>query len=80
MGQDIGIKKIVVLGNRVKNEEDKNLIRESLSDFEILGFVPEHDEIVNADRAGSRPFDSVDDIPEELYAIATSLERMNQEK
>jgi CO dehydrogenase maturation factor len=80
LGRDIGIEKIVVLGNRVKNEDDKKLIRESLSDFEILGFIPEYDEVVNADRAGSRPFDSVNDIPEELYEIATSLERMNQEK
>ncbi len=33
LGQDIGIKKIVVLGNKVRSVEDENLITESLSDF-----------------------------------------------
>lgn len=80
LGQDIGIKNIVVLGNRVRNEEDENLIRESLPDFEILGFVSEHEEIVKSDRAGTRPFQNADDIPEDIFKIAARLEEMNQEQ
>jgi len=76
LGRDIGIKNILVLGNRVKNSEDEELIRESLADFEILGFLPEHEEIVSADRGGVRPFATVDDIPEEVFAIVEKLENM----
>jgi len=76
LGQDIGIENIIVLGNRVKNAEDEQLIRDSLADFEILGFLPEHDEIVNADRDGVRPFEAVDDIPEEVFQIVKKLENM----
>ena len=78
LGQDIGIKNIVILGNRVKSEADKDLIRESMSDYTILGFMPELDEIIQSDREGKRPFDDISTIPEELKFIAQKL--MNLEK
>ncbi|MCG8688993.1 MAG: AAA family ATPase [Desulfobacterales bacterium] len=73
LGQDIGIKNIIILGNRVTSDEDKKLIQESMSDYEILGFLPELDEIVQSDRDGSRPFDDISTIPDELKQIAEKL-------
>jgi CO dehydrogenase maturation factor len=73
LGHDIGIKNIVVLGNRVKSEEDKQLIRSSMPDYEILGFIPEMDEIVSSDRDGTRPFDDITQIPEELIEVTKKL-------
>lgn len=73
LGRDIGIQNIVILGNRVRSDEDRDLIRESMSDYEILGFLPELDEIVQSDRDGNRPFDDISTIPEELRRIAEKL-------
>ncbi len=73
LGKDIGIQNIVVLGNRVKSDEDKALITESMPDYKILGFLPELDEIVKSDRDGTRPFDDIANIPEELRQIAEKL-------
>jgi len=73
LGQDIGIKNIVVLGNRVKSEQDKQLIQTSMPGYEILGFIPEMDEIVASDRNGTRPFDDITQIPEELIKITKKL-------
>lgn len=73
LGRDIGIKNIVVLGNRVRSEEDKALIRDTMPDYEILGFLPELDEIVQCDRDGNRPFDDINAIPPELREIAEKL-------
>lgn len=73
LGQDIGIKRIVVLGNRVRNKEDEDRIRESLSDFEIIGFLPEFDEVAEADRRGVRPFDDVTTIPTEIRQLAAKF-------
>jgi CO dehydrogenase maturation factor len=78
LGKDIGIKRIVVLGNRVRNEQDKELIRSSLPDFEIIGFVPEHDEIVESDRQGLRPFDDIAKVPQELFEAASQLISFNK--
>ena len=77
LGDDIGIKNIVVLGNRVTCPEDEALIRETLSDYNILGFLPEMDEIVKSDRSGDRPFDDISDVPEPLKAIAEKLMALN---
>jgi CO dehydrogenase maturation factor len=73
LGQDIGIKNIVVVGNRVKSDADKQLIRDSMPGYEILGFIPEMDEIVLADRNGTRPFDDITQMPDELKEITEKL-------
>ncbi len=77
LGTDIGIKNIVVLGNRIRSEEDKQLIRKSMPDYEILGFIPEMDEIVNSDRDGTRPFDDITQIPGELKEITKKLLKLD---
>lgn len=73
LGSDLGIKNIVVLGNRVRDEQDKQLIREAFPAHDILGFIPELDEIVQADREGRRPFENINDAPEQIFALAESL-------
>ena len=67
----------MVLGNRVRSEEDKQLIRENMSDYEILGFIPEMDEIMNSDRDGTRPFDDITQIPEELKEVTKKLFKLD---
>lgn len=78
LGTDIGIQKVLVLGNRVKGAEDEELIRSSLPDFEILGFLPENDEVVASDREGRRPFENIADAPAELYDIVSRLENLKR--
>ena len=73
LGQDIGIKNIVILGNRVKSEADRELIRKTMADYTIIGFLPELPEIIQADRDGTRPFDDISRIPEELKAVTQTL-------
>ncbi len=73
LGQDIGIKRIVVLGNRVRSKADEQLIADSLPDFEIIGFLPEFDEIIEADRKGIRPFDDISTIPQELEQLTAKF-------
>ena len=78
LGEDIGIKKIIILGNRVNGPEDEKLIRQSLSEFEFIGFVPEQKEIVEADRAGRRAFDDITCAPKELFDIVEKLSAMKK--
>jgi len=80
LGQDIGIQKIVVLGNRITCDEDKKLIEDSMKDYEILGFLPEDPEIVKSDREGTRPFDDITAIPDELRQIAEKLIDLDKAK
>lgn len=74
LGNDLGIKKIMVIGNRIRSPEDKKLISESLIGFEILGFIPEMQDVFEADRNGVRPFDkNLENAPEELKEIIEKL-------
>ncbi len=78
LGKDIGIKNIIILGNRVKGIEDEELIRSSLPDYQIIGFLPEQEEIVNSDRGGRRAFEDIQSAPEELFAIVQKLMAMKK--
>lgn len=78
LGTDIGIKNIIILGNRVKGPEDEELIRNSLPDYQILGFLPEQDEIVSADRGGRRAFEDIHNAPAALFAIVEKLMAMKK--
>jgi len=73
LGTDIGIKTIYVLGNRIKTGEDKEIITESMKDFHILGFLEETEEISNADRLGTRPYENIADVPADLKEISQTL-------
>ena len=78
LGKDIGIKNIIILGNRVKGLEDEELIRSSLPDYQIIGFLPEQEEIVTADRGARRAFDDIRSAPPELFAIVEKLMAMKK--
>ncbi|SDP55321.1 ATP-binding protein [Desulforhopalus singaporensis] len=78
LGRDIGISNILVLANRLRSKEDENLIRETLPDFEILGFLQENDEIVTADREGRRPFEDIETCPREIFDIVDKLNSMKK--
>lgn len=78
LGTDIGIKNVVILANRIRGDEDIELIKDSLDDFEILGFIPEHKEIATADREGRRAFDNIDNCPEELFQVVEKLTAMKK--
>lgn len=74
LGEDLGIKKLLVIGNRIRGPEDEELIKNSLKEFEILGFIPEMDEVFEADRNGVRPFDNdITQVPEAIKTIVNRL-------
>lgn len=79
LGSDIGIKNIVVLGNRVRSDEDKELIQQSLPGHKIVGYIPELEEIVTADREGVRPYENIEEAPEILFQIADNLASLDNQ-
>ena len=58
LASDIGLKKIGVVGNKIRGTNDENFIRESLKDIKILGFIPYDERLIEADLKGeSSPAD-----------------------
>jgi CO dehydrogenase maturation factor len=61
MSEDLGIKKLFVVVNKIKSDEEEKLVRENLKDFEVLGIMPYSDRIREADLKNISPceYDSV---------------------
>jgi CO dehydrogenase maturation factor len=49
LGKDIGLTRIGLVGNKVRNDRDRSFLRKALSGQLILGFIPYDDLIIEAD-------------------------------
>jgi len=73
LAEDIGLNKIAVIGNRIKTMEEEEFIKNSLSDFEILGFLPDDEKIREFDREGLPPYPDLSTAPPSLFKIVEKL-------
>lgn len=53
----IGLKNIALVGNKIRSNKDIAFLKQHLSDFTFLGFLPYDDALVEADVKGISPFD-----------------------
>lgn len=74
LADDIGIKKVYVVGNKIADGRDETLVRENLEGLPLLGFLSLNDRIIEADKRGVSPYDLSDKVREEVTAILDSLE------
>lgn len=75
LGEDLNIKNIMIVGNKVTSSEDKKLIEENLCEFPVLGHMSFNSKIIEADREGKSPFDLDEKIKEEVKLIIRELEK-----
>ncbi len=75
LGEDLKIKNMMTVGNKITSEEDRRLIEEQLSDFPVLGHMSFNPKVLQADREGKSPYDIDEKIKEEVGAILTELEK-----
>jgi len=58
LASEIGLNSIAVIGNKIRGEKDEAFLKEHLSDFQFLGFLPYDDALIEADLSGESPFES----------------------
>lgn len=58
LAHDIGLKNIGAVGNKVRNQSDREFLTSSLPELEFLGFIPYDQAVVNADLANRSPLDA----------------------
>ena len=75
LGEDLHIKRVMIVGNKVNSDEDRRIIEESLSEFPILGHMSFNPKILQADREGKSPYDMDERIKEEVKGILAELEK-----
>jgi CO dehydrogenase maturation factor len=82
LAEDIGLKNIAVVGNKVRGPEDREFLVSNLAGFDFLGFIPYDQAIVDADMASlslleaSRPVTgAVRDVYQALLAAGAARAR-----
>jgi CO dehydrogenase maturation factor len=75
LAEDLHIRKIMVVGNKVASLDDKKMIEESLADFPVLGHMSLNPKIMEADRAGASPYDIDETVRTEVASILVELEK-----
>lgn len=73
LAQDIGLRNIAIVGNKVRSQSDRDFIRSSLPGFQFLGFIPYDEAIVAADQAHQAIVDSSPRINAEVKRIFQAL-------
>ena len=73
LANDIGVRSVVAVGNRVRDHEDVEYLKTALEDIPLIGTLPESDKIRRADRDGLSPYGTDPEFTEGLHAIAAAL-------
>jgi CO dehydrogenase maturation factor len=73
LAQDIGLKNIAVVGNKITSEADESFIKSNLPDTEILGFIKYDPAINDADHANRSLFTASPSTAKEVRNIYDKL-------
>jgi CO dehydrogenase maturation factor len=70
LAKDLDIENVAVVVNKVRSDQDKEVVQPELSDFRIIGFLPYDPDTVEAEFRGLAPADTDSHLRrqiEELY-------------
>ena len=80
LAQDIGLKNIAIVGNKIRSQSDREFLTSSLPDFEFLGFIPYDQAIVDADLANLPFLDASPPVTDEVKNIYQKLVPVTQKQ
>jgi CO dehydrogenase maturation factor len=73
LANDIGLKRLYLVGNKVRNDEEKTFLEAETPGLPVLGFLPADLKVQEADRLGIPVFDHVPELKEAAQAMAEKL-------
>lgn len=73
LAHDLGIERVLVVGNKIATPADEAFIVEQLPGFEVLGFMPGSQQAIEADRRGVAVFDLAPELVERARVIVDRL-------
>jgi CO dehydrogenase maturation factor len=76
LANEIGVKRVFAVGNKVRDESERDLIRANLGNLPLLGFLPFSERIIGADKEGRSPYDTD---PASVKAVEEILDRLARE-
>jgi len=75
LAEDIGLKKVSLVGNKIRSPKDREFLRSQMPGFHFLGFIPFEEEIIEADLEGRPPYEKN---PEGVNLAAEMIHRLEE--
>ena len=75
LASDLGVQKVRVVANKLRDEKDEAFIRQSIPAEDLLGCIHFNPEIMDADRQGLSPYDCSPSAIEEIRKIKGILDQ-----
>ncbi len=57
LSDGLGIENLVIVGNKIRSERDRDFLLKNMDDFDFLGFLPFNEDIIEADLDGRPPYE-----------------------
>jgi CO dehydrogenase maturation factor len=76
LAHGLGVKQVYVVGNKIRQESEKDFILRHLSGMKFLGFMSYTGDAVAADLDGKSPFDASPVVREEAKKIKAALDQL----
>lgn len=74
LAHDLDVNKLFIIGSKTKNERDRDFIRKTLSDFNILGFIDYDSNIIRADRMGLNVYETASRAVKQMIEIQKKID------
>ncbi len=75
LAADIGIRRVRVVANKVRGEEDERFLREHIPPEDLLGVIHDSQQVALADREARSPFDTAPETVEEIRKIKQIIDK-----
>ena len=73
LAAEIKLNQIFIVGNKIRGPNDEAFLKKHLSDFDILGFLPYADTLIEADLNGASPYDVESEAKARVKAMIGNL-------
>ena len=75
LADDLGVKQVRVVANKVRNAEDEEFVRSRIPAEDLLGFIHYNTEVMDADRQGKSTYDFSNTVKEEITQIKNIIDQ-----
>ena len=75
LADDLGVKQVRVVANKVRNAEDEEFVRSRIPAEDLLGFIHYNTEVMDADSQGKSPYDFSNTVKEEITQIKNIIDQ-----
>jgi CO dehydrogenase maturation factor len=76
LATDLGVRQVYVVGNKVANGADQDVIEAGVAPMPVLGHLSYRESVRDADRKGVSPYDLDEVLRDEIAAVYEKLEKL----